>query len=96
MSPARTVSYTARVNSGSTPLVAFVPPSQPIASIGARAASQPVRKANSGRSGRTAAISRPMWEMSPLESLMPVIRGNSSANDRTVATSIGEASMGML
>ncbi len=85
-----------RVSSGTIPLVACVPPSQPASSIGTSAASQPVRNEKSGRIGRTAAISRLMWEMSPVESLMPMIRGNSAASRCTVGTSIGEASIGML
>ena len=82
--------------SGTTPLVAFVPPSQPINSMGMIAASQPVRKLNSGRSGRTAAISRIMCGRSPDESLIPTMRGHSSANRCTVGTSIGEANIGIL
>ncbi len=84
-----------RVSSGTTPLVALVPPSQPIRSIGTSTASQPVRKMKSGRTGRTAAIIRIMKAMSPEESLIPTIRGN-SARRRIVGTSIGLANMGML
>ena len=81
--------------SGTTPLVAFVPPSQPTRSIGTSTASQPVRKVKSGRIGRTAAISRIMNATSPDESLIPTIRGN-SASRLIVGTSIGLANMGML
>ena len=84
------------MNSGTTPAVAFVPPSQPASTIGTIAGSQPVRNVKSGRTGRTAAISRSMCEMSPVESLIPTTRGHSSASRRTVGTSIGEASIGML
>ena len=82
--------------SGTTPLVAFVPPSQPISSIGISAASQPVRKLKSGRCGRTAAIIRIMCGRSPDESLIATTRGHSSASRCTVGTSIGEANIGML
>ena len=36
-----------------------------------------------------------MWEMSPLESLIPTMRGNSAASRRTTGISIGDASIGM-
>ena len=75
--------------------MATVAPLQPTKSIDVSAGSHPVRKENPGRTGRTAAINRCMWEMSPLESLMPMIRGNSSASRRTTGISIGEASIGM-
>jgi len=87
-------SYSLRVISGTTPLVAFVPPSQPIRIIGNSAASQPVRKQKSGRIGRTAAIMRIMFGRSPDESLIAATRGHSSTNRRTVGTSMGEGEHG--
>ena len=45
---------------GTMPLVAFVPPSTPITSIGRSTTSQPVRNEKSGRIGRTACIMRHM------------------------------------
>ena len=80
--------YSFRVSSGTTPLVAWVPPSAPTSSIGTSTASQPVRNEKSGRSGRTAAIIRIMNARSPEESLMPTIRSN-SASRWMVGTSIG-------
>jgi hypothetical protein len=70
---------------GGEPLAALVPPWQPTSSIGTRAASQPVKNRKSGRIGLTAAIRRIMCETSPVESLIPITRGNSSANRRTAA-----------
>jgi hypothetical protein len=64
--------------------------------MGIRAASQPVRKLNSGRLGRTAWIMRIMWGISPEESLMATIRSHSSLSRCTVGTSMGLANMGML
>ena len=84
-----------RVISGTALLLACVPPSQPIMSIGASTASQPVRNEKSGRDGRTAAIMRIMKDRSPEESLIPTTRGN-SASRRMVGTSMGLANMGML
>ena len=75
--------------------MALVPPSTPINSIGTNTASQPVRKAKSGRIGRTAAIIRIMNARSPDESLMATTRSN-SANRLMVGTSIGLAKAGML
>src|ERR1035441_925486 len=82
--------------SGTTLLVALVPPSQPTISMGARQASQPVRKVKAGRMGPMAAIMRIMNERSPEESLMPMTRGKSAARRRMVGTSMGEANIGML
>jgi hypothetical protein len=84
-----------RVTSGTALPLACVPPSQPIISMGASTASQPVRKQKSGRTGRTAEIIRIMKARSPEESLMPTTRGN-SASRRMVGTSMGLANMGML
>src|SRR5438477_8909538 len=84
-----------RVISGTALLLAFVPPSQPIIIMGASTASHPVRNEKSGRSGRTAAISRIMNARSPDESLIPTTRGN-SASLRVVGTSIGLANIGIL
>ena len=55
-----------------------------------------MRKAKSGRSGRTAAIIRIMCGRSPELSLIATTRGHSSASRCTVGTSIGEANSGML
>lgn len=95
-SPDFTASKIVRVTSGITPLVARVAPSQPMVSIGRSPPSQPVRNEKSGRLGRTAAIKRIMKEMSPLESLIPINRGNSAESRRIVSTSIAEASAGIL
>ncbi len=89
-------SYSLRVISGTTPLVALVPPSQPISSIGIRAASQPVRKLKSGRSGRTAAIIRIMCGRSPDESLIADDARAFLRQSLHRGTSMGEANMGML
>ncbi len=63
--PPRTLRWIARVSSGTTPLVAFVPPSAPAISIGASDASHPVKKLKSSRIGRIAAIIRSMLGRSP-------------------------------
>ena len=81
-----------RVTSGTALLVAFVPPSQPIISIGISTASHPVRKVKSGRFGRTAVIIRIMNARSPDESLMPITLGNSSARRRIVEMCIRDSS----
>ena len=73
-----------------------MPPSQPIISMGTSTASQPVRKVKSGRSGRIGGDHAHHVATSPVESLMPMTRENSSASRRMVGTSMGLANMGML